>query len=276
MSMLLTIGEFSRMTHLSVKALRHYHDVGLLDPADVDPGSGYRLYTAAQVPTAQLIRRLRDLDMPLDEVRSVLDAPDAAARDKAIAVHLERMELRLQQTQMTVASLRSLLEGSALPGAVAFRTITATRALGVRDNVRWNDCAAWLGDAYNELYAALDAARVAPAGPGGCLYPEVFFEEEAGELVAFVPSAGELVPPRGTELLTVPATPAAVMLHEGSFNDIDRTYGALGTIVNERGIGVPGPIREYYLVSESDTGDESQHRTEVCWPVTANAARSAQ
>lgn len=53
----LTIGEFSRVTHLSVKTLRHYHEVGLLEPVHVDPGTGYRRYTTAQVPTAQVIRR---------------------------------------------------------------------------------------------------------------------------------------------------------------------------------------------------------------------------
>ena len=88
MSVLLTIGEFSRMTHLSVKALRHYDDVGLLSPAQVDGSSGYRLYATGQVPTAQVIRRFRDLDMPLEEIRTVLNAADVAARDQAIVAHL--------------------------------------------------------------------------------------------------------------------------------------------------------------------------------------------
>jgi DNA-binding transcriptional MerR regulator len=67
----LAIGDFSRMTHLSVKALRHYHDVGLLEPAEVDPASGYRFYEPSQVPIAQVIRRLRDLGMPLDDIKEV-------------------------------------------------------------------------------------------------------------------------------------------------------------------------------------------------------------
>ncbi len=78
MSVLLTIGEFSRMTHLSVKALRHYDDLDLLSPAEVDGSSGYRRYATGQVPIAQVIRRFRDLDMPLEEIRSVLNAPDVA------------------------------------------------------------------------------------------------------------------------------------------------------------------------------------------------------
>lgn len=62
-------------------------------------------------------------------------------------------------------------------------------------------------------------------------------------------------------------------MHEGAFDDIDRTYCALGTTVAERAIGVEGPIREYYLVSGLDSDDESQHRTEVCWPVFLTGAK---
>src|SRR5688500_11382874 len=154
MKVLLTIGEFSRMTHLSVKALRHYHDVGLLAPTDVDNSSGYRLYSPAQVPTAQLIRRFRDLEMPLDEVRSVLSAPDTAARNAAIAAHLERMEDRLEQTRATVASLRALLQESLSHSEVEYRSVASLRALAIREPVRFADCDTWLGAAYAELYDA--------------------------------------------------------------------------------------------------------------------------
>src|SRR3954454_12879880 len=64
----MTIGEFSEITHLSIKTLRRYHETGLLDPAHVDGSSGYRYYTLEQVPAAQVIHRFRELDMPLREV----------------------------------------------------------------------------------------------------------------------------------------------------------------------------------------------------------------
>ena len=113
MEIRLTIGDFSRMTHLSIKALRHYHDLGLLDPVDVDPQSGYRFYSAGQVPTAQVIRRFRALGMPVEHIRAVVDAPDLASRNAIILEHLKHMERQLEQTQETVASLRALLERSA-------------------------------------------------------------------------------------------------------------------------------------------------------------------
>ena len=106
MSALVSIGDFSRMTFLSVKALRHYHEVGLLPPAETDPDTGYRRYELSQVPTAQVIRRLRELDMSLDDVRAVIEAPDVGARNEAIGAHLRRMEGQLEQTRATVESLR--------------------------------------------------------------------------------------------------------------------------------------------------------------------------
>ena len=77
MSGRVTIGDFSRASHLSIKTLRHYHEVGLLEPAEVDPGNGYRYYAEAQIPQAQVIRRLRGLQMPVAEVRAVLSASGA-------------------------------------------------------------------------------------------------------------------------------------------------------------------------------------------------------
>ena len=72
---MLSIGEFARATHLSVKTLRYYHDAGLLVPAGIDAHSGYRRYDVEQIGTAQVIRRFRDLGMPVEDVRTVLHTP---------------------------------------------------------------------------------------------------------------------------------------------------------------------------------------------------------
>jgi DNA-binding transcriptional MerR regulator len=271
MSVRLSIGDFSRMTHLSIKALRHYHDVGLLGPADIDPQSGYRYYDADQVSTAQVIRRFRDLGMPLDEIRAVVTAPEVAERNEVIMSHLRRMETHLEQTQATVASLRGLLERSPDPVTVEYRSVPPTTALAITELVAVADAEEWWMGAFDELYRALEAAHIFPAGPGGALWPDEYFEEEKGECTLFVPVArvepGALTGTGRTEPFVVPAAEVAVALHHGRFADIDQTYGALGSHVAEREIGVEGPIREYYLVTIRDTPDESQHRIEVCWPV---------
>jgi DNA-binding transcriptional MerR regulator len=255
----LTIGEFSKMTYLSVKALRHYHDVGLLEPAEVDPSSGYRRYTADQVSTAHAIRRFRDLDMPIDRVRTVLQAPDAAARNQAILDHLASMQAQLERTQQTVASLQALLASPAAPRPVEYRTLPATRALAIEDAIAFED-SPWIDAAFVELHAALEQAGIAAEGPDSALYSEAFFTEGAGDVVCLVPVTADAPRIEGGRVraLDLPATRVAVMLHEGPFDDLDQTYGALGTVVAELGLGVEGPIREVYVAEDA---------AEVCWPV---------
>jgi DNA-binding transcriptional MerR regulator/effector-binding domain-containing protein len=280
MQVRLPIGDFAKMTHLSVKALRHYHDVGVLEPAQIDQWSGYRFYDPDQVPVAQVIRRFRELGMPLEEVRAVLQAPDVGSRNDVIVAHLERMESQLAQTQAVVASLRSLLERPAPPVSVEYRSAGRARALAVRDVVTEAEIQGWWVAAFTELYGVLAAAGVAPAGPGGALYASELFEVEKGEVMAFVPVPGAGGPAFAgagrAAVIDVPAAELAVALHAGAFADLDRTYGALGTYVAERELGVEGPIREYYLVAPWDTADEAAHRTEVGWPIfqTTGAGRA--
>jgi DNA-binding transcriptional MerR regulator len=265
---LVTIGDYSKMTYLSVKALRHYHDVGLLEPAAVDTSTGYRLYSAGQVPTAQAIRRFRDLDMPLERIRAVLNAPDVAARNEAIVDHLRHMQEQLRRTQTTVASLQALLEDAPPRTDVELRSVPAMHALTIGKHVGFDDCAPWLDAALGELHELLDGLRIDPAGPDGALYPDEFFAAGAGTVVAFVPVPGTAQGAPGVgetqaDWREIDAADLAVMVHSGQFDDIDQTYGALGTIVAERGMGSPGPIREHYLADD---------RAEVCWPVARPAA----
>jgi DNA-binding transcriptional MerR regulator len=269
MADLFSIGEFSRATHLSVKALRHYHDVGILEPAGIDPSTGYRSYSVAQVPLAQVIRRLRDLDMPLEQVQAVLAASesgDVAERDRVILVHLQQMERQLEQTQASVSSLRALLEGRQPEIVVEHRSVPITAAIAIRDLVAWDDAETWLAEAFAVLHAELDAGRMIGAGPDGALYSGDFFEAHSGEVVAFVPVLEPLPDTGAARIIEIPAAELAVIVHQGAFDDLDQAYAALGSFVAARAIGTGGPIRERYLDAADD--DPSAQCTEVAWPVS--------
>lgn len=266
MAVLLSIGEFSRLTHVSVKALRHYHDLDLLCPARIDPGSGYRFYATAQAPTAQLIRRFRDLGMPLDQVKVVLAATDPTVRDEIIADHLRSMERQLEQTKTAVASLRQLLEGGGPPPLnVAFHTPAAASAVMASARVAWDGVFEWLLDTLADLRRQIGPDAGLRGGPDGALYSAELFESHIGEVTAFIPlsaSAGYAGDP-------LPEGPVAVAVHHGPLRELDRTYAALGGFVAEQGLGsrTRTAIRENYLVSLLDTDNEHGLVTEVCWPV---------
>lgn len=279
--MFLPIGDFAKMTYLSIKALRHYHDIGLLVPADIDAETGYRRYRPDQVPAAQVIRRLRDLGMPLGDIGAVLAAPDPAARNAGIGDHLRRMEKQLERTQATVASLRRLLEESPADVAVTYRATDPERVLALGAEVTMDDSGQWWSDALDALHVVLADSALLRSGADGALYSPEYFQAGVGEVTAFIPVAGQpggVRPPmRARDLpgrvphpvrvLDLPGAELAVAVHRGPYDDLDTTYGALGTFVAERAIGVDGPIRENYLVSPYDTPDEARHITEVCWPV---------
>jgi DNA-binding transcriptional MerR regulator len=266
---LLSIGDFSRMTFLSVKTLRHYHEVGLLLPAAVDSESGYRRYEVAQVPRAQVIRRLRELGMPLEDVKVVMEAPDVRTRNAAISAHLRRMEGELELTRAAVKSLRLLLDETAparIP--VEFRAVGPMQTLAVTGQVAYAEVFEWLDSAFAELRSALRHVGGRRAGADAALYSNELLEDEYGEIVALIPVVGgDARPPGRVEAVRLPLVEYAVAVHLGAVEDIDRSYAALGTVVAERAIGVQGPIREDYIVGAQDTPDAAQHRTEISWPV---------
>ena len=263
----LTIGDFSRATFLSVKTLRHYHSVGLLEPADVDENTGYRRYTVDQIPTAQVIRRFRDLDMPLEGIRAVIQAPDQSTRGRLIAAHLARLEQDLADTQRAVASLRDLLENPALKAAIDHRRVMATRSAAISTTVDVEDLSPWYQGAIGEIDATLSAQGIASSGPPGGIYASELFSEERGEATIFVPASGEVRAVGRVRQLLVPGAELAVITHSGSHADVDRSYGALATYVSEHALAVDGPVREYYLVGRRDTNEERAWRTEIGWPI---------
>ncbi|MEU1983437.1 MerR family transcriptional regulator [Nocardia sp. NPDC019395] len=105
---LITIGAFARSCGITASALRFYDDSGLLAPAGVDETTGYRYYAPAQVARAVTIRRLRDIDMPLDGIARVLaaDAHDAA---QLIDDHMARLVERTQQARRTAEIVKAAL-----------------------------------------------------------------------------------------------------------------------------------------------------------------------
>ncbi|MFD3748400.1 MerR family transcriptional regulator [Nocardia sp. NPDC058633] len=276
MTATVAIGEFARLTHLSVKTLRYYHEIELLEPAAVDAGSGYRRYSTDQVERAHLIRRLRDLDMPLPEIRTVLAAADPTERDTALRAHLTRMEAALDRTREVVVSLRALLTAPSPPIEVDYRIESAFTALTVTDKVVRDGIADWCGTAFEQLYTTLLESGVNPEGVAGATYSNEFFTDDNGAVTAFVPlpPGVEFVPTGGFAVVEFPARHFAVAVHEGPFEDFDRTYGALGSHVAEHGAALPDePVRERYLVGPDMTDNPAAYRTEVCWPISEGDIR---
>jgi DNA-binding transcriptional MerR regulator/effector-binding domain-containing protein len=273
MSLLIPIGDFARATHMTVKTLRHYHENGLLEPAEIDTRTGYRRYTAGQIATAHIIRRFRELDMPLSEIRAVLTAPDLQARNELIVDHLNRLESHLARTQGVVASLRDLLQHPESVPWIQHRSIKATASAAISELLDVKDALSWYQGALAELHATLTAQRVPASGPAGGVFSNALFSDGRGEATIFIPcdtsfrSIGRVKP------TLIPAIEVAIIMHSGALANVDLAYGALAKYVAQHELAVDGPIREYYVVSPHDTAEESKWRTEIAWPIFPTGAR---
>jgi DNA-binding transcriptional MerR regulator/effector-binding domain-containing protein len=263
----LTVGDFSRATHLSVKTLRHYHQVGLLEPAAVNPDTGYRYYSAGQIPAAQVIRRLRDLEMPVADVKAVLAAPDAAARNALIAAHLDRLEAELAQTRAAVESLRDLLQPPDHAAAIEHRSVPATASAAIAAVVDRADLLAWWQGALGELRATVRAQGLHATGSSGGVYASELFQRDRGQATVFIPVPGGVRPIGRVTSLVIPAAELAIISHHGSLADADLSYAKLGSYAITHEISIDGPLREYYLRGTGDTSDEAEWRTEIGWPI---------
>lgn len=261
-----TIGDFSRASHLTVKTLRHYHEAGLLEPSDVDPDTGYRYYSADQLPTVQVIRRLRNLEMPVAEVKAVLAAPDTEARNRLIAAHLGRLEAELARTRATVGELRDLLEPP-VSRPIERRTVPPTPAIAIQEVVDQEDIFAWWQGAIGELNASAAAQGLRPTGPIGGLYADELFQHGRGLATVYLPCDGTVKPVGRVVAQTIPGAELAVARHDGSLRDVDRTYGELAAHVMKHEIGVEGPLREHYLRGVAETAESAEWQTEIGWPI---------
>jgi DNA-binding transcriptional MerR regulator len=260
----LTIGEFATLTHLSVRTLRRYHETGLLQPAIVDPLTGYRYYSTEQIPSAQVIHRLRELDVPLTEVKSILAAEDPQRRADLIAGHLRRLEEQVERTRAAVVSLRRLLRPDPDDLRVALRSVPARTVAAVRGRVTLEDSTRWYDAAMAELDAAFAPAE--RAGPPGGRYTNELFTAGAGTMTVYRP----VREPRATgriEVVELPPADLAVAVHPGGHDDIDVTYGRLGSWVVQHALAVDGPVEEMYVVGPRDTPTTVDWRTEIGWPV---------
>jgi DNA-binding transcriptional MerR regulator len=262
----LSIGAFSRLTHLSVKTLRYYHETGLLEPAVVDPDSGYRYYRPGQAHSAHLVRRFRDLGLPVADVKAVLAAPDLAARNAILAGHLDRMREQLRQTEAAVDSLHRMLAGPA-DVAIEERVLDGGPTISVAANVLRQDVSSWWWDAMASLRAMAAAAGLEQAGPAGGLFDDELFTQDAGHARVYLPVKDSPALDDTGARWQLLAGRFAVALHAGPHRDVDRTYAALGTYAGLHGRDGAGPVRERYLSDPLENRDTGRWRTEVCWPL---------
>ncbi len=266
---LFSIGDFSRMCRLTVKALRLYDEQGIFKPGHVDPTSGYRYYSSAQLVEADLIRLLRSLELPLEDIRRFVREKDPVRREALLEEHRRAIEERAEGYRSIAASIERLLEEreGVMERKIEIKELGDQPVLGIRFKTAMSEIGDSLGNSYGELFACLGKTGEFPAGPPFLLYHDGEYKEEDADVEACVPTA-KLLPGEGNvKGYGLSGAKVASTLHMGPYEQIGDTYQELMLWISDQGYHPSVPCREVYLVGPEQADDPAEYRTEVQCPI---------
>ncbi len=263
MARLLGIGEFARRSRLSVKALRLYERQGLLRPAEVDTGNGYRRYREDQLVTARLVAQLRRLDMPLAVVSRIVSAPEGERAD-LLADYWAEAEHRMAVQRGLAAHLRVVLSGG--KGLLEMyevkqRDVPEQVVLTEQRHVLQPALVDWIESSMGRLMKAAESHGGASGAPFVVYHGEVN-EDGDGPVEACVP-VGAAQPDSGVAARVEPAhREAYVRLTKAQvvFPQILSAYDAVAVWIKENGFTIHDAPREVYFADFDAAGPED----EVC------------
>ena len=271
--MVYRIGEFSKVCRVPVSALRYYSDLGLLPPIAIDPDTGYRFYSAAQLPRLNRILALKDLGLSLEEIGAILD-DELPADELRGMLRLKRAEIgqAVAEQQARLARVENRLrmiagEGKMPEQEVVLKNLDPVHVLSLRE-VLTNPPD--VGTMIVDGFSALMPAGIMPTGACFSIYHDPEFKPTELDV--------EIAFPVADQVTEAPETPggrpftqrevcggkAAVTTFQGPYNELDRVYAAIGKWISDNNLQIAGPPQEAYLTAPDDPAGPV---TEIRWPV---------
>jgi len=269
---MIRIGDFSKLSRITVKTLRYYDEVGLLHPAHVDDASGYRYYDYHQLPRLNRILALKDLgfsleaigrfladDLTIEQMHGMLKLRQAEIRDhvQIEAERLARVEARLRQIEQ---------EDDMSKYDVVVKRVEPLKVAALREVVPTPPDQ---GKLWRELMTHLTQQNAKFTGPCLSLYYDEEYKEKDWDIEVCQPIEGDV---RGTDRVSVReltgAGKMACVVHHGPFVTIGEAYEALIKWTSENNYRIIGPARDVYLRSaEGGNQKDPDTLTEIQFPV---------
>jgi len=263
----LSIGRFAGLTGISANTLRRYDEIGLLSPAVTDPDSGYRRYAIEQLDAGILIRLLRDLDVPLGEVRTLVASGGSGDVKAVLAHHRGRIVERYAELERVLARIDIALdaERGLLPYEVELVSLQPSWVVSWRTTTTRPQLDVTLDHCLAKLEHDLAAGGARAAGREIVLYHNAMQWYVGLDVEVCLPVGRDVAEALGGGQL--PGGDAMQTVYRGPWDDIWQAYSAMLARIARKDYEVCGPVREFYLVDERDTDDPQRYVTEITWPV---------
>ena len=242
-----SIGEFSKITGLTVKTLRYYHEQGLLEPSRVESGSGYRFYDYSKVEVARAILALRDLEFPLAEIKEILvnyadDADLISFLEERKSVVRQRLanERRILATLNDIIHFekeaRSRMQNTAYE--VEYKQVDAILVACIKMTGNYSDC----GKGFSRLGRKF--GRFINGKAMMFCHDEEYREHNANFEIAMPIKKGK--PIEEIDVKTIPGGKCLSLMHLGPYTEINRSYEKIMRYAADNQLTYSIPTREIY------------------------------
>jgi DNA-binding transcriptional MerR regulator len=268
-----SIGEFSKITGLTVKTLRFYHEQGLLIPSYIDEETGYRFYAPGKIDAARTISFLRDLDFSVADICDMLaHAEDESDLLEVMERQKRMIDERIRNYRKVIASLVRFLvherEARMIMTSASFeieeKDVASFLMAGVRMKGKYSDC----GKGFARIGRSF--GRHIEGKPFLLHYDQEYHDDDADFEACMPVRSGKAV--EGISVRELPGGRCVALVHRGSYDDLGRSYARILAYIHDKGYEVQSPSREIYLKGPGMIlkGNPKNYLTEIQMFVSSN------
>jgi len=260
------IGEFSKMTLLTIKALRYYHEQNILVPSVIDEYTGYRLYSTQQVEVARTIKMLRNLEFSVKEIKEIFNMIDDLEdlpyymSEKFNQIESEIARLELIKKRMVKAGEKRKEVMNMNEYEVIKKHLDTVQVISIRYKGRYDECGGYI----SKLYKAAKGGH--KDVPFNIYYDEGY--SDIADIEVCLPVKKEVISKEVT-FKNIPAVEVLSVIHIGPYDQVGGAYEAISQYAKINGISLSGFAREIYRKGPGMffKGNPNKYVTEVMIPV---------
>jgi DNA-binding transcriptional MerR regulator len=268
---MIRIGDFSRISLVSIKTLRYYDEVGLLHPAKVDDFTGYRYYRFDQLSRLHRILALKDLGFSLEQIGRLLDENVSAEQLRGV-LKVRKMEIEqrvsdeLERLARVEARLKQIEQENVMNKIdVVVKKVEPLKIASVRDII---PTYSEQGGIWGELEGYLATQRVRPVGACLTMYHDDGYKERDVDAEVAEPIAADLPESPRVRVRTLPAAEVVSAIHRGPYKTLGETIEAVIQWSEANSYRIVGPEREIYLQpARNGSQSDPETVTEIQFPV---------
>lgn len=262
---MLKIGEFSKLSQMTVKALRFYEKEGLLIPASVDEWTGYRFYTTEQLATAARIKSYRQLDLSIEEIKAIFKGKNARKilEEKAKAPVNQQKEIDVR-----LSIIKHILEKDSMKYQVTIKEIPEMIVYYWEKRLaKYSDMMQVISEIGEEVRKYNPDLKCSEPPYEFCEYPDGEYKE-SDVLVRHVEAVEKVgVESENIKFKKLPASKVLSIFHKGAYDEIGEVYAFIMKYAEENGYNIAGLSRECYIDGIWNKKSVEDWLTEVQLPI---------